>query len=449
MIKITIIIDIFLSFIVGLLFVLSTFVVKFLLKTKMPAEVNKNILIIDTSHSYDSIKRHGHENMIMSRDLNRYFNKVITVYPILGSNPFDVVPTFKGLLLKRKLNEQHEFYECKMYLTPVLNHFKALNFVLSQIKLLFFLKKLIVKENVCVVRGAEPFLTGLYALILSSWSTIPYVLRIGANFDTLYKNGILTFKRIFISYKIEKLIGKIVFKNCDLVLAANDNYKQYAIQNGAPEKKVEVIRYGNIIEKNHFDSPENRPFPDNLPWKEKKFFIIVGRLTAVKHPEDVLVAFEKIYRNNKDIGIVFVGEGDTENELKTLCKKLCIENNVVFTGNKDQQWLHKVYPNALAYLSPLTGRALVEAALAELPMIAYDYEWHSEVVKNGETGYLVEYRNVDQMADAMMDVILNTENAKKLGSNARKFVIEIMHYDKLREKEIAAYNKMFKVKKYV
>lgn len=434
--------DLILSIISLMIFLVIFLSSRLFKKEKRHLSNERKMLIIATTHSYGSIKRHGHESMVLSRDLKGFFSKVITVYPLLGSNPYDDAADFDTLIFKRTMNDVHDFYECKIYLSEKLKMLRMLNFALSQFSLMFFMRRLIINENISVVRGSDPFFTGLFASLLSFVCQIPYAMRIGGDYDALYKNGIVTFKKIFYSYKIEKFIGKFVFKYCDLILAANENYKRYSIENNARPDKVDVIRYGNIIEPYHFDSPNGRGNVNDLPWAENKFFIVVGRLSALKHPEDVLYAFKEIYQQNKDIGIVFVGQGDTEEDVKKLAEELKISENCIFVGNKNQEWLHKVYPKALAYLSPLTGRALVEAALAELPLIAYDFEWHSEIVIHEKTGLLVEYRNTKKLSDAMLRVISDPKLSLDLGTNARKFVYEMMHFDIVREKEKDAYRKI-------
>ena len=47
-----------------------------------------------------------------------------------------------------------------------------------------------------------------------------------------------------------------------------------------------------------------------------------------------------------------------------------VGHRVVFGGNRDQAWLWRVMPHVAAVISPLTGRALAEAALAGVPLIA-------------------------------------------------------------------------------
>ena len=74
----------------------------------------------------------------------------------------------------------------------------------------------------------------------------------------------------------------------------------------------------------------------------------------------------------------------------------------------------------------LTGRALAEAALGGVPIVAYDIDWHSEAVETGVTGELVPYSNYSLMADAVEKIINDEEYGQMIGKNARKRMLKIM-----------------------
>ena len=66
------------------------------------------------------------------------------------------------------------------------------------------------------------------------------------------------------------------------------------------------------------------------------------------------------------------------------------------------------------------GRGLTEAALASVPVVAYDRDWQSEVVVSEETGYLVENHDWVAMADGVEQLLLNEEKRVQMGKNVRK-----------------------------
>jgi glycosyltransferase involved in cell wall biosynthesis len=96
-----------------------------------------------------------------------------------------------------------------------------------------------------------------------------------------------------------------------------------------------------------------------------------------------------------------------------------------FWGKATQEELAGLLPMAQAYLAPHSGRALSEAALAGLPLIAYNWEAQAEVVISGETGELVPYRDYKAMAESFIKILNDKGYARKLGENARKYLLAI------------------------
>jgi glycosyltransferase involved in cell wall biosynthesis len=86
------------------------------------------------------------------------------------------------------------------------------------------------------------------------------------------------------------------------------------------------------------------------------------------------------------------------------------------------------------------GRALVEAALGAVPIVAYDYDWQREVVTDDETGYLVGNGDWMAMADRTECLLRNPAAARAMGDNARATVARMMEPDRLMRHEQTVYS---------
>jgi glycosyltransferase involved in cell wall biosynthesis len=102
-----------------------------------------------------------------------------------------------------------------------------------------------------------------------------------------------------------------------------------------------------------------------------------------------------------------------------------------------------ILPSANVVISPFMGRALTEASLSGVPVVAYDIEWQSEIIKTGKTGELIEYRNWQAMANATVKFLSDQEYARRVGENARLNTLEMMDPVKLNQHERDEYNKLF------
>lgn len=70
---------------------------------------------------------------------------------------------------------------------------------------------------------------------------------------------------------------------------------------------------------------------------------------------------------------------------------------------------------------------MIEAAASGNPVIAYDTEWHSEIIKNNLTGKIVNEGDSKNLIKEIIDLLENEELAIQLGKNAQKEVIK--NYD--------------------
>jgi len=394
------------------------------------------LLSIITSHSYGSIKTYGHEQLIVQQNSSGLFEHVFTLYSILGANRYDDDRTFTGKIRTFAIAPGHTFIECRMSFIKFLANLPRSNFVWSQVYVLLCMRKLVLDQGVGLLRGTEPFLTGLYCYVLSKLTATPFVLRIGSNWDLLHEKGTMTFERIFKWYFVEKIIARFVFPRAALVMAANRNYLEYAVANGAKEERSIVAPFGNLVDRAHFVEPSERPkIDEHLPFLGRPFGLYVGRLTKVKHAEDLLLVAQEAKKTVPGAAVVLIGDGDLREEFDKKARDLGITDAVFFLGKKRQEWIARLLPMASAYLSPHSGRSLVEAAFAGLPLIAYDWEWHAELVVPGVTGELVPYRDWKKMAESFCTMLTKKEYASELGKNARKMAMEVMDQKKIQELE--------------
>ncbi len=72
----------------------------------------------------------------------------------------------------------------------------------------------------------------------------------------------------------------------------------------------------------------------------------------------------------------------------------------------------------------MAGFSLIEACAAGHPVVAYDVEWHSELVKNDETGFLVREHDIDGLVKSVSYLLDNPEKALQMGENAQAFAFD-------------------------
>ena len=360
---------------------------------KMPAENSneKKLLVLDTSYSLEDIIKRGILKSVICRDLDGYFKHVWTVHPFATIVTSAEWASKYGKPVTHQLEPAHTFIEGKIGRFNWLRKIFPLNFLIGQIGLYFSLKQLIKKEQISVIRSGDMLYLGLFSWLLSRSCKIPFIVRVGGNNDKVFETtGQPIMKRLFFNRKIEKKVERFVLSRADLVAGANQDNLNFALANGASIEKSTIFRYGNLLDEGHFIEPQKRKegisLLNAIGLNPYEFFLYIGRLEKVKHPDHVLQALSDVRKKGYDIQLLFVGVGTMLDELKEMVVKLGVENKVVFAGNQNQEWLSRIIPLTAAVLSPHTGRALSEAALAGVPIVAYDIDWQSEIIENEETG---------------------------------------------------------------
>lgn len=164
----------------------------------------------------------------------------------------------------------------------------------------------------------------------------------------------------------------------------------------APE--TTVICNGINIKKYH------DAFPASDLKKDGKIITMVGRWSYQKDQATIIRAIAKLPKVYK---LWLVGYGETEEVLRTLARKLCVNDRVLFLG------LRNDVPNILKASDVVVqsshidgfGLAAVEGWAAGKPIIASDVEGLAQVVK--DAGLLFPHEDADTLALEIEDVCMN------------------------------------------
>jgi glycosyltransferase involved in cell wall biosynthesis len=70
------------------------------------------------------------------------------------------------------------------------------------------------------------------------------------------------------------------------------------------------------------------------------------------------------------------------------------------------------------------GYSLIEACASGRPTITYDVEWHSELIKDGETGWLIGEGDIKKISSAIKEMLKNPKLAKRIGERGKKAAFE-------------------------
>jgi phosphatidylinositol alpha-1,6-mannosyltransferase len=104
---------------------------------------------------------------------------------------------------------------------------------------------------------------------------------------------------------------------------------------------------------------------------------------------------------------------------------------VIFTGGVPHEETIDFYDLCDVFIMPnrlwndkVEGlpNALLEASARGKPAIAGDHGGSKEAIQHGLTGYLVNPESIDEIADAILALIMDEEKARNMGENAKLMV---------------------------
>jgi len=204
----------------------------------------------------------------------------------------------------------------------------------------------------------------------------------------------------------------------DAVTAVSESLKESTYEHFNVQREIHVIP--NFV----VPAPKDRDFTAHMRQKYacdgERILCHVSNFRPVKRVEDVLRVFALV---NKKIPskLILVGDGPDRYNCERLCRELDLCDKVIFLG-KLRDTAH-VMEIADVFLLPSEtesfGLAALEAMAVGVPVISSNTGGIPEVNVHGETGFLSDVGDVEDMAKNTL-LILEKENLNRFKVNAKK-----------------------------
>jgi len=281
--------------------------------------------------------------------------------------------------------------------------------------------RLIRQNRIATIQANDPYLSGLNALILSRLGRVPYVIEVVSDYDLSYRVAGKRPMPYLPSRAMEKRIERLVFRNASAVYAWNDYYLRYAVRNGACADYGTVVR--GVTDEFFYKATPQHPLSAYLSSGDRKVLLYVGRLSGEKYPLDLIDCLAAVRAGGHDALLVIAGDGPMRAEVERRAEERGVRHALTLLGHRSAQELVDLMHGADVLLATHAGYALLEEALSGTPIVAYDYEWHPEVIHHEETGLLAPYRDAEAMAHQTLRLLEDQEKGRALGAAAREFVL--------------------------
>lgn len=206
------------------------------------------------------------------------------------------------------------------------------------------------------------------------------------------------------------VVGRQILRLSSKIIALSNEEKNYLKMLGA--KNVEVIP--DPIDAENFKPIEGI--------KKENIVLFVGVFRETKGIDVIGKIAVEILRQRKDIKFAFVGPGGRHERIIANLKTKFPEN-VLLEKKVSQELLRVYYNKAKVVVLPSRyeafGITLAEAQACGTPVVATKVGGIPEVVRDGKTGFLVDYGEWDKMKELIENIVDNNRLRSKIGRNAR------------------------------
>jgi len=185
---------------------------------------------------------------------------------------------------------------------------------------------------------------------------------------------------------------------------------------------------------------------DNQKKLAKKVVGAIGNLTHPKNHGLFLdvakIVLEEL--EDEDLRFLIIGEGPLKDELKKYSQDLGIDGKVIFTGSRDDIPSLLQMMDVFVLTSNWEGlsNAIMEAMVSGLPCVVTDVGGNSELVVNGETGYVVPPNDPETMAQKVLCLFKNEKMRKEMGMAGRRRIEKDFSVDKMVGETAEVYEKL-------
>lgn len=291
---------------------------------------------------------------------------------------------------------------------------------------LLYALKLHRREHFEVIECWQPLPFGLIGLTFKMLYGVPYI--VWSHGNDLSRPQRYPFARFFLSW---------VLRNACLVIANSQSTKQDLLALRTPPEKIRVLNPP-------VDTTRFRPDLDPSPvirrqgLENRRVILTVARLVQVKGIDTVIRALPRVLEVIPNAVYVIVGDGPLRAELERLAEVQGVRDHVMFAGLIDYSSddLPRYYQACDVFVMvsrPLPngreierfGIAYLEAGACGKPVIGSRNGGAPEAIEDGVTGLLVNPEDPDELAQAIIQILLDPELARRLGENGRARVTSL------------------------
>jgi len=270
----------------------------------------------------------------------------------------------------------------------------------------------------------------------------PYILQAHGSIPRIGKKELKWLYDVLFGYRLLRDASKVIA----LTQVETDQYRRM----GIPGEKIAIIPNGIDLSE-YAELPPKGSFKEkfNIP-EDRKIILYMGRIHKIKGVDFLVRAYAYLKNEMKckDVVLVIVGPDDGFlGEVKSLVQSLGISRFVIFTGPLYGKIIGAYVDSDIIVLPSryeTFPNVVLEAYACSKPVVASNVEAIPDIVLHGKTGLLFQAGDVKGLANAIAYMLTHSEEAERMGRNARRLVEERFSIDRVVTQFEALYEEVLK-----
>lgn len=209
-----------------------------------------------------------------------------------------------------------------------------------------------------------------------------------------------------------------------------------AISKSLSKKAIgQMVKIAPGIDIDHFSPQDSTQLRKHLGLTHKKVIVSVGRLVHRKGQDRLIESMPKILEKIPDAHLLMVGQGPYLQHLAKLVAMNNLSEHVSFIGRIQYEELPQYICTGDVFAMPSRSRlagleveglgiVYLEASACGLPVVAGSSGGAPDAVVHGVTGRVVDGNNLDEIAEAIVSLLSDTQGAQRMGSAGRQWIID-------------------------
>lgn len=224
-------------------------------------------------------------------------------------------------------------------------------------------------------------------------------------------------------------------RQCHALISVADAMTQLMVDaDVASREKFTTIYSGMDVEPFLRANNERQAVRARLGFSDEQ--VVVGKIARLFHLKGhgyLIEAAQRVVPHCPQVRFLLVGNGILRESLEQQIQQAGLAEHFCFAGLVPPEEIPGLIGamDVLVHTSLREGlaRALPQALIAGKPVVSYDIDGAREVVRTGETGYLLPAKSIEPLADAIRQLVIDRELRNTLGRRGQVLFTEQFRHE--------------------